>query len=385
MPEGNGTTLSSNSEYNGDTAKDVIRGWNDRRKSNNQIISGLIPFVQLIGLFNDNEYEKLFLTDSLSKRKITFTDAGGRDIPINTPYTTPVDEDEVNLAQWIKEKLTDRFINIYMVDYIDTGLSVAPMDGVVMATTEGKTQVQDTTGAIGITDLQVDYGKSNAMGSRKFVIRMTVSDPTYLNTHPEYAKLAGMGGEYLIIYGWANPKSIPGYSAAIAPPLLEQDPTDPNRNMMVVPMRNLGNGGYWSAGRVHINSYDFSFNQMGQLEIAITLRKMQFENRPKSYVSEFLSSKEFNDFQDILMRIYLSPTVSKSDEAMVIYTNLMIMGANGIKHLMPKSFHPVLDRDLIPLQKLCHSIAEYSKKMGKKGEMAYQGLTDLDFSLYDGL
>ena len=120
-------------------------------------------------------------------------------------------------------------------------------------------------------------------------------------------------------------------------------------------------------------------------EIAITLRKMQFEDRPKSYTAEFLSSKEFNDFQDILMRIYLSPKVSKSDEAMVIYTNLMIMGANGIKHLMPKSFHPVLDRDLLPLQKLCHSIAEYSKKMGKKGEMAYQGLTDLDFSLYDGL
>jgi len=120
-------------------------------------------------------------------------------------------------------------------------------------------------------------------------------------------------------------------------------------------------------------------------EITLTLRKMQFENRPKSYISEFLSSAEFNDFQDMLMRIYLSPKIQKSEEAMVIYSNLMIMGANGIKHLMPKSFHPVLDRDLIPLQKLVHSIAEYSKKMGKKGEMAYQGLTDLDFSLYDGL
>jgi len=120
-------------------------------------------------------------------------------------------------------------------------------------------------------------------------------------------------------------------------------------------------------------------------EITISLRKMQFEDRPKSYVSELVSSKEFNDFQDILMRIYLHPEIRKSEEAMVIYSNLMIMGANGIKHLMPKSFEPVLDRDLVPLQKLVHSIAEYSKKMGKKGEMAYQGLTDLDFSMYDGL
>ena len=118
-------------------------------------------------------------------------------------------------------------------------------------------------------------------------------------------------------------------------------------------------------------------------EITLTLTKMNFENRPKSYLSEFLSCKEFNDFQDVLMRMYLHPQIQKSDEAMVIYTNLMIMGANGIKHLMPKSFHPVLDRDLLPLQKLCHSIAEYSKKMGKKGELAYQGLTGLDFSIYE--
>ena len=110
---------------------------------------------------------------------------------------------------------------------------------------------------------------------------------------------------------------------------------------------------------------------------------MQFENRPKSYVSEFLSSIEFNDFQDILMRIYLHPKIQQSDEAMAIYTNLIIVGTTGLKHIMPKSFHSVLDRDLVPLQKLVHSIAEYSKKMGKKGELVYSGLTGLDFSIYE--
>ena len=115
-------------------------------------------------------------------------------------------------------------------------------------------------------------------------------------------------------------------------------------------------------------------------EIMITLRYMSMDNRPDSYLSKFLASEEFNRFQDILMKIYLHGKISKSEEAMVIYTNLMIMGARGIKELMPKSFHPVLDRDLLPLQKLCHSIAEYSKQMGKKGELA-----NLDFSKSDGL
>jgi len=115
-------------------------------------------------------------------------------------------------------------------------------------------------------------------------------------------------------------------------------------------------------------------------DLTITLRYMSMENRPESYLSKFLASEEFNKFQDILMTIYLSPKASKSDEAMAIYTNLIIMGANGIKQLMPKSFHPVLDRDLLPLQKLCHSIAEYSKQLGKKGE-----LVNLDFTKSDGL
>ena len=38
--------------FDGNTQPDVIRGWNTRRQSNNQIITGMVPFVQLIGIFN---------------------------------------------------------------------------------------------------------------------------------------------------------------------------------------------------------------------------------------------------------------------------------------------------------------------------------------------
>ena len=273
----NGTTLGQAlqetdpaklSEYTGDTAPDTIKGWNDRRKSNNQVISGLVPFVQLIGLFNTEEYEKMVGGAALDRRDVEFIDAGGHDVPVNKPYTVQQPEGE-SFVEWMERKLRDRFINIYLVEQIDMGLSVAPRNGIVMA--ETVSQVNDFSGGVGITDLQIDYGKSNIMGSRKFVMRMTVNDPKFLDDRPEYAKLAAMGGEYVIIYGWANPKSIPGYSAAIAPPQLEQDPTS-DRQMMVIPTRNLGNGGYWSAGKVEVNTYDFSFNEMGKLEISVTLR-----------------------------------------------------------------------------------------------------------------
>ena len=60
----NATTVSqafanTDSDISVATSRDTIKGWNDRRKSNNQIISTMVPFVQLIGIFDDEEYQKM--------------------------------------------------------------------------------------------------------------------------------------------------------------------------------------------------------------------------------------------------------------------------------------------------------------------------------------
>ena len=120
-------------------------------------------------------------------------------------------------------------------------------------------------------------------------------------------------------------------------------------------------------------------------EITKTLRYMSMINRPESYVSKFLASSEFNDFQDLLVKIYLDPKMQKTEEAITLYSNLIVMGTNGLKHIMPKSFGAVLDRDLIPLQKLVRALSEYSKQLGKKGNMARMGVRELDFTVYEGL
>ena len=113
-----GTTNNegSASEYTGGTPTDTINGWNDRRKSNNQVISGLTPFVQMIGLFNPEEYEKMFSTDTLDRRSIEFTDAGGHDVPLGTPYNIANVPEGDNFADWIDKQLRSRFINIYLVE-----------------------------------------------------------------------------------------------------------------------------------------------------------------------------------------------------------------------------------------------------------------------------
>ena len=256
--------------FDSQTQPDIIKGWNDRRQSNNQVITGLVPFVQLIGVFNPEEYKKMFSVDtSLDKRKVYYVGEGQE-------YTKHLgsEGDEVNLTEWIERELKDRFINLYLysgrepTETNSNQIGVAAVNGIIMA--EKQSQVKDFSGGIGITDLQVDYGKTNGMGSRKFVVRMTVNDATSLNTKPEYAKLSTMQGEFVILYGWSHPQSVPGFDAT-PPPIIEPDHFDPeNKKMMMIPLGNMNTGGYWAAARLRIIDYDFSFNEMGQLEIAIT-------------------------------------------------------------------------------------------------------------------
>ena len=45
-------------------AVDVVKGWNDRVSNTDPTkLSGMVPFVQLIGLYNETEINKLVMTD----------------------------------------------------------------------------------------------------------------------------------------------------------------------------------------------------------------------------------------------------------------------------------------------------------------------------------
>ena len=43
-------TKNKGSIFTSEAPSDLIKGWNEKRQSNNVVISGLTPFVQLIGL-----------------------------------------------------------------------------------------------------------------------------------------------------------------------------------------------------------------------------------------------------------------------------------------------------------------------------------------------
>ena len=81
-------------------------------------------------------------------------------------------------------------------------------------------------------------------------------DRTIANLELEYSKLATMGGEFVILYGWTNPTSIPGFNS-LPVPSPEPDNNVPGKEKIVIPLNGQGTGGYWQAAKMNILSYDF--------------------------------------------------------------------------------------------------------------------------------
>ena len=277
--------VSTGSIFDALIPQDIIKGWNDRRKSNTQVISGMMPFVQLIGIFNESEYEKMFsITDYetddegntvasssdhlFNRRAVYYKGEEGTNILGSINNTTGASEDASDdIMQTIRTQLQERFINLYIAEDRNaddnTYLAITPEEGILMA--EAVPQTIDGTGGIGITDLQVENGINQF---KTMTMRLTVNDPRILNNKPEYAKMSTLQGEFLIIYGWSNPSTVPGYDNS-PPPIFEIDPQNSERLMMRVPTGNIDSGGYWAAQRMNVTGYDFAFNELGQMEISL--------------------------------------------------------------------------------------------------------------------
>ena len=319
----------SSSVFDSKTPSDVIQGWNDRRKANNQIISSMTPFVQLIGIFNESEYEKMFMgTDeegnSVERRAVAYTDVNGGEDALTSLNTPEAKQKTDRMIQWIEDELKSRFINLYIAEARESNeqsyLAVTPQDGIIMA--EAVSQTKDFTGGIGITDLQVDAGK----GAKSLTIRMTVNDPKLLNEKPEYSKMSTLLGEFLVIYGWTNPKIVEGFDNT-SPPRLEADPSDSQKLMMRIPIGAIDTGGYWAAERMNITGYDFSFNEMGQLEVSLKLM-----NKSHMYLATTRLSAIANTWRKIMGTYdYDSGKVGAAEGG---FTKLRVTGKNGESQTM---------------------------------------------------
>ena len=243
---------------------DVIDGWQIRNSDYNSIdTSSLSPFVQLIGLYNQEEIDKLIQKDQ---------EAGGRTVTYVNDDGEWDGETEENIIadqrEYFTNQIKDKFVEINIQNYN----GYVDINGIVLATNSSQVgndayETYDNglpkdSGGIGITDLQIETGTKDFM-NRRYKLRLTVTDPFILNDQKEYLKLSTLQSQFLLIHGWANPHQIDGMDQFDPPPQI-------NNGRMSVDLTNQNTGGMWSAATVAITMFDFAFNEQGQLEANFT-------------------------------------------------------------------------------------------------------------------
>ena len=221
---------------------DVIEGWNLKVAgtqttgigSQSLDLNGLVPFVQLIGLYDDEEIDKLLGRDtgSFFQRRVSFTnessDSGAYEFETESikNYTERTQEQ----IQSFEQKIIDKYIKIFITNDrteqekrqrrfqgINARQGYVEKNGIILATNspqagneayeidENGIDTPKDSGGVGITDLQVETGTKDFL-NRRYKLRLTITDPQVLNDKPEYLKLASLQSKFLIIYGWSNPE-----------------------------------------------------------------------------------------------------------------------------------------------------------------------------------
>lgn len=136
-------------------------------------------------------------------------------------------------------------------------------------------------------------------------------------------------------------------------------------------------GNYLDMGRL-IQSKHFDYKNRTRLETKFTKDIIQtlsdvtllFQYLAPKHQSEIFTSSEFTNFMTRLMDLTKFGKVD-DDYLASFYPNMIKFALTGITNSLPVEFTPMIEEHLKPLLRLLNSISAYSKRLGKKGDIAY--------------
>ena len=202
--------------------KDVLIGWNEKRNSSSLDISRLVPFVNLLAVYDDSinkEFTKSQI-DNMNDRLL--------------PLTLDNDTD-------LKFEGTLRCI---------------PMFNIMSQLNTIKQK-----GGEGINSLEVTRGTKESFNIR-YKMGLTVMDAAVFDSRPEYTSLATLNSMFLVMYGWSGG----GGKLFKEAPDVFGSPTVFNSKGININLEAT-NKGYWRAELMRLYKFDFSFDEQGFVDI----------------------------------------------------------------------------------------------------------------------
>lgn len=217
----------------------VIRGWRERLYKSSDDLSSLVPFISLIAIFDGEEqqiYQEIINnSDTNNSLPQGFTESFNRAFDI--------------------EIQGENSSNVSNINKILLGEERGGLKGIELTNIETQSIQNRYTGGFGVKSLKTEKTSANPL-AETFTLECTLTNPNLLKEKFEFNKLLSVGTFFLIMYGWSV--SVPERS---------------RNSPLVIDLSTSGlnNRGYWRYSFVQLHKFDFSFNQLGQMDGQLSL------------------------------------------------------------------------------------------------------------------
>ena len=202
--------------------EEIIHGWNSRINSSSLELSKLVPFVNLVALFDNNDLKS---------------------------YTDP-EKNKMDLLDF-------KFKNNRSSVFSDTNANTS-IKGAVIGKIESQLQSGNQKGGAGINSLEITRGTKEAFNIR-YNMKMTIMDPDIFDLDPTYGQLISLNSVYLLMYGWTAAES----GLFTGPPLFKTLGTN------IIDLKSKNNG-FWKGELCKLYKFDFSFDDKGHIDTSLT-------------------------------------------------------------------------------------------------------------------
>lgn len=202
-------------------SNEIVKGWNEKRGLSSLELSGLSPFVNLISILDDE----------------TVSGIGNDANKLRNVINLNITNDDSNTLGTADQTTTP-------------AIPLATLD----------VQSGKDNDIVGIESLDITRGTEEAFNVR-YELKLTIMDPEVFNRRPEYSTLIFLNAPFLLIYGWTGGKNFTN------PPVLENNN---NQNILKIDLKSK-NKGYWKAELCRLYKFDFSFNELGQITVSLSL------------------------------------------------------------------------------------------------------------------
>ena len=276
----------------------VVRTWNKKRELPASDLSQLVPFMNLISLYKDEDIN--IIKNSVGNNSSKFTS--------------------------FQNSLSN-----YTIVNDRSGFLKSPKSTTIQGAELAKLQSQldksngniRQTGGVGLMSMNVTRGSDEAFNI-KIDVKLTITDPNIIDTELKYNSLVTLNSNFLVIYGWAfNKKTTDN-------PIPEINPAKNSSSTIDLEAYR----GDWAAYICKLYKYDFTFDETGQLECDIQF--MAVSNNILTYLqgitiaSKIIENIEDKKKRDAIKRSYQyqiggadrPPRIIKDKDDNIVYVSL---------------------------------------------------------------